>query len=154
MILLTAATLLANNLYRGVNRRASEAHVGAVAKAMAVVVAVVAVIFTIGGGSAIVTLLLMGYSFVTQLFPSLVMSLRKRNPVTAAGAFAGIGVGVATVAVITINHYTIGGLFPELPQWIKDLNIGIVALVLNVVALIAVSVLTQPRTRTADAIGS
>jgi len=121
---------------------------------MAVVVAVVAVIFTIGGGSAIVTLLLMGYSFVTQLFPSLVMSLRKRNPVTAAGAFAGIGVGVATVAVITINHYTIGGLFPELPQWIKDLNIGIVALVLNVVAPIAVSVLTQPRARTADAIGS
>ena len=154
VILLTAATLLANNLYRGINRRASEAHVGGIAKVMAVVVAVVAVIFTIGGGSAIVTLLLMGYSFVTQLFPSLIMSLRKRNPVTAAGAFAGIGVGVATVAVITINHYTIGGLFPELPQWIKDLNIGIVALVLNVVALIAVSVLTQPRTRTADAIGS
>jgi hypothetical protein len=125
-----------------------------VAKAMTIVVAVVGVVFTIGGGSTIVTLLLMGYSFVTQLFPSAVMSLRKRNPVTAPGAFAGIFVGVATVAVITLNHYTIGGLFPDLPQWIKDLNIGIVALVLNVVTLTIVSALTQPGTRTADVIGS
>jgi solute:Na+ symporter, SSS family len=154
VILLTAATLLANNLYRSVNRPASDAHIGRVAKAMTIVVAVVGVVFTIGGGSTIVTLLLMGYSFVTQLFPSAVMSLRKRNPVTAPGAFAGIFVGVATVAVITLNHYTIGGLFPDLPQWIKDLNIGIVALVLNVVTLTIVSALTQPGTRTADVIGS
>ena len=46
------------------------------------VVALVAVFFTLQGGQTIVALLLMGYSFVTQLFPSLVMSLLPRNPLT------------------------------------------------------------------------
>ena len=36
--------------------------------------------FAISGSSTIVALLLMGYNFVTQLFPAVVFSLRKRNP--------------------------------------------------------------------------
>ena len=43
------------------------------------VVALVAVLFTLRGGETIVALLLMGYSFVTQLFPALVLSLARRN---------------------------------------------------------------------------
>ena len=37
------------------------------------VVALVSVLFTLRGGTTIVALLLMGYSFVTQPFPALVL---------------------------------------------------------------------------------
>jgi solute:Na+ symporter, SSS family len=69
MILMTAATLLASNLYRVAHRSAADAHVVRVARLLVPVVALVAVYFTLQGGQTIVALLLMGYSFVTQLFP-------------------------------------------------------------------------------------
>ena len=47
------------------------------ARMLVPVVALVAVGFTLHGGETIVALLLMGYSFVTQLFPALVCSLRR-----------------------------------------------------------------------------
>lgn len=56
---------------------------------------------------------------------------------------AGIVVGVATVAAIGLTHATIGTLLPSLPAAIKELNVGIIALVVNVLALIAVSLGTR-----------
>ena len=87
----------------------------------------------------------MGYSFVTQFFPALVASLMPRNPVTTAGAFAGILVGALVAAVLTFTHATIGSLFPALPEAIRDLNVGIIALAANVLALVVVSAVTRPR---------
>ncbi len=142
MILMTAATLIANNLYRAVNPSADDGQVSQLAKVLVPVVALVAVIFTLKGGATIVALLLMGYSFVTQLFPSLVLSLAARNFATREGAGAGIIAGVATVAVVSLtgaNFHTLSWLPPE----IQDLNIGIVALAVNVVVLIVVSLATR-----------
>jgi solute:Na+ symporter, SSS family len=139
---MSAATLLANNVYRTLRPGATEAGVSVLAKSLVPVVALVAVYFTLQGGETIVALLLMGYSFVTQLFPSLVMSLLPRNPLSKAGALAGIIVGVATVAFITLTHNTIATLFPALPETLRDLNVGIVALVLNVAATVVVGALT------------
>ena len=73
----------------------------------------------------------MGYSFVTQLFPAVVASLMPRNPATPAGAFAGILVGAVVAAVLTFTDATIGSLFPALPEAIRDLNVGIIALQVN-----------------------
>ena len=143
MILMTAATLLANNIIRPAMPDLAERQVATVARALVPVVALVSVYFTLRGGATIVALLLMGYSFVTQLFPVLVASLLARNPVTTAGAFAGIIVGVGAVLVLTLTNATIASLFPFLPVALQDLNIGIVALVLNLVALVAVSALTR-----------
>ena len=131
--------MLANNIYRVMHRAADDDHIARTARLLVPLVALVAVWFTLQGGETIVALLLMGYAFVTQLFPALLMSLARRNPVTRAGAFAGICVGVATVAAITLTHTTLGTLFPNWPEAVKDINVGIVALVLNVVALIVVS---------------
>jgi SSS family solute:Na+ symporter len=127
MILMTAATLVANNLYRAAHRSASDAHVLNVAKLVVPVVALVAIYFTLAGGQTIVALLLMGYSFVTQLFPPLVLSLARNRWITREGAAAGIVAGVATVAAISLNHATIGTLFPALPVQIKELNTGLIA---------------------------
>jgi hypothetical protein len=53
----------------------------------------------------------MGYSFVTQLFPSLVLSLARHNIATREGAAAGIIAGVATVVAVSLT----GVNFHKLP---------------------------------------
>ncbi len=145
MILMSTATLLANTLFRAVRPQAGDKAVGKVAKLLVPVVSLVAVVFTLRGGTTIVALLLMGYAFVTQLFPSLVASLLPRNPVTREGAFAGICIGVATVAATCLTRTSIAILLPGLPEALRDLNIGIVALLFNVVTTLGVSVLTRRR---------
>lgn len=143
MILMASATLISKNIYKVFVPTATEKQVAVLAKYLVPVVALFAVFFTFNGGTTLVTLLLMGYSLVTQLFPTLVFSLMKKNFVTKQGAFAGIFTGVATVTYVTISNTTIGSLFPALPQYIKDLNIGVIGLVVNLVFLVVVSLLTK-----------
>jgi SSS family solute:Na+ symporter len=146
MILMASATLLANTIVRAFHPQITDATVSNLAKGLVPVIALVSVLFTLQGGTTIVALLLMGYAFVTQLFPSLLASLLPRNPVTREGAFAGICVGVATVAATSLTHTSVAMLLPDLPAALRDLNIGIVALLLNVLAAGIVSVLTHRRT--------
>ena len=146
MILNAAATLVANDIYRGaLNRQATDKHVAQLARVLVPIIALVAIAFTLHGGETIVALLLMGYSFVTQLFPAVLCSLAANNRVTKQGAFAGIVAGVAVVAATTLTHATVAQLMPFLPERLKDINIGLIALALNVVVLFIVSALTQPR---------
>ena len=146
MILTTASTLLANDVYRGaMNRNASDETVARIARWLVPVVALVAIFFTLHGGDTIVALLLMGYNFVTQLFPALVCSLRLHNRATKQGAMCGIVVGVAVVIWTTVTKASVGQLFPFLPDAMKDMNIGFVALALNVIVFVIVSAVTQPR---------
>lgn len=42
-----------------------------------------------------------------------------------------------------MTETTIGTLFPALPQAAKDLNVGIVALLLNITVMTAVSLMTR-----------
>jgi len=143
MILMTAATLIANNIYRPLRPQADSAHIARVAKWMVPCIMLLAIWFTLQGGKTIVSLLLMAYAFVTQLFPVLVASLLRNNPVTKPAAFASIIVGEATVAWVSLTKSTVGALFPFLPDALKDLNVGIAALVLNVATLVVVTLLTR-----------
>jgi SSS family solute:Na+ symporter len=147
MILMAAATLIANNLYRPLRPGATDAEISKLAKLMVPVVGLVAVYFTLSGGDTIVQLLLMGYTFVTQLFPALIMSLTARNWVTRQGAIAGIVVGVAIVAVMTVKGLTVASFVPGLPAGLQDLNVGVVALTLNVVVTALVSLATRGAAR-------
>ncbi|MGG6437716.1 sodium:solute symporter [Saccharococcus caldoxylosilyticus] len=139
MILMTASTLLAKNVYKVFSPSATDEQVAKLAKYLVPVIALISLYFTFRGGNTIVALLLMGYSLVTQLFPSLVLSLMKNNFVTKQGAFAGIIAGVVTVAYITLSGSSIGTLFPSLPQAVQDLNVGIIALIVNIVVTVVVS---------------
>jgi len=100
-------------------------------------------VLTLRGGQGIVTLLLMGYNFVTQLFPSLVLSLGRRPLVSARAAFAGILAGVLSVAYVTLTGATVASIAPSAPQLVKDLNVGVVALMVNVVVMSLVAVVTR-----------
>ncbi|GJE17469.1 sodium:solute symporter family protein [Methylobacterium marchantiae] len=141
MILMSGATLIANNLYRPMRPGTTNAATARLAKFVVPILALVCVGFTLQGGETIVQLLLLGYSFVTQLFPSLVTSLLLNNPLTRDGAIAGLVTGVAAVTVMTLSGATIGTLVPFLPTAFHDLNTGIVALALNLVVAGLVSAL-------------
>jgi SSS family solute:Na+ symporter len=144
MFLISATTLIANDILRGLRPQTSDETVTRTARCFVPIVALIAVWFALQGGQTIVALLLMGYSFVTQLAPGLLCSLLRNNPATKAGVFAGIVVGVATVAAMSLTHSTIGSLLPFLPVGLNDINVGFVALALNVVATAAVSLATRP----------
>jgi SSS family solute:Na+ symporter len=150
MILITAATILAQNVYRVMVPTATDRTVSLLARALVPAVALVAVILTLRGGQGIVTLLLMGYNFVTQLFPALIVCLGRRPLVSTRSAFAGILAGVLTVAFVTLTGSTVASLVPAAPQLIKDLNVGVVALMVNVVVMTLVALVTPRPARAAS----
>jgi len=145
MILISAATILAQNVYRPLSKGATDRTVSVLARALVPVIALVAVVLALRGGSAIVNLLLMGYNLVTQLFPAVVLSLFRRRVMTATGAFAGIVAGVSTVAYISLSGTSLATLLPWAPDAVKDLNVGIVALMMNVAVFALVTLATGRR---------
>ncbi|MFZ0206585.1 MAG: sodium:solute symporter family protein, partial [Roseiarcus sp.] len=145
LIILSAATLIANDVVRPLSANISEDAVTLIARGVVPALALVAVFFTLQGGQTIVALLLMGYSFVTQLFPALICSLMARNPMTKQGAAAGIIAGAAVVVYVTLTpHGTFVSLFPFLPAKANDINIGFAALIVNVAVSAVVSLATRP----------
>ncbi len=146
MLLMTAATILAKNVLKPLMPAANERTIGLLARSLVPVVALLSVFFALHGGEALVPLLLMGYNLVTQLAPALYLSLGRTPWATRAGAIGGILAGVATVAAITLSGTTLPKLLPGWPVEITDLNIGVVALVVNAVVLTLVSAMTRTRT--------
>ena len=149
MLLVSACTILAKNVYGKLAPSTSDRTVERLAKALVPVITLVSVYFALRGGETLVMLLLMGYNFVTQLFPSLVLSLARVPLATRQGAFAGILAGEATVAYLTITGATMATLFPGWPEVVRDLNVGIVAMLVNVAVLAVVSLATRARARSA-----
>lgn len=145
MILMAAATLLANNIYAPLRAKSSRVRIVSVARLMAPVVMGVALYFALQGGQTIVALLLMAYSLVTQLFPVLIASLMRNNPVTWIAAFSSILVGEAAVAFLSLNKLSVAKLLPFLPDPLQDMNVGMIALTLNVATLVVVTALTRSR---------
>ena len=143
MILITAGTIISQNIYRVMAPGASDRTVSLVARSLVPVLTLAAVILTLRGGQTLVVLLLMGYNFVTQLFPALILSLGERQRVSAASAIAGIVAGELTVVFLTVTSASVATLLPGAPQVVKDLNVGFVALAVNAVVLTVVALATR-----------
>jgi SSS family solute:Na+ symporter len=152
MLLLAAATVLAQNVIRPLRPGLSDHAVSLLARGLVPVVALVAVLLTISGSAGIVSLLLMGYNLVTQLFPALVFSLPERSSrwVSTSGAFCGILAGEMTVAWLSASHSSFASLLPSAPGAVQDLNVGIVALLVNVTVLVVVSLVSRVLQREAQ----
>lgn len=145
MLLTTCGTSISTNLYKPLFPKGSAASAGIVAKMSVPVVALVALYLLFQGGQAIVSLLLLGYAFVTQLLPSMLASLLKKNPVSSWGATAGMVVGVLLVTWFSLDSsvYHDGvTTFGFLPDPLQHTAIGIVALVANIIVMVAVSAVT------------
>jgi len=140
MIIIAVATLLANNVYRLIHGQADDAQVTRTAKGLVPVVSLVSVFFALTGNDTIVALQLTGYSFITQLFPVLALSLLPNNPAPKIAAFAGILVGSATVAILGLGYVKLEDVITGLPAIAYEINTGFVALVLNIASIAIVSV--------------
>ena len=148
MILMAAATVLADTVYRSVTGERDAQKIARIAKALVPVVAGIALWFTFRGGSTIVALLLMGYSFVTQLFPAAfcaLIPLGASRRVSAGAVGAGICVGVGIVSWTTQTGVTFAQLAPSWPSQLTDVNIGILALGGNVLTLVLVELVRRVR---------
>jgi SSS family solute:Na+ symporter len=143
LLLTTSATCLARNLFQAARPTATAETANRVARGSVPVLALIAMYFAISGGSTIVSLLLMGYALVAQLFPALLAALPARRRVTAPGAIAGIVVGVALVAGTLGTGTKLSALAPWLPRPVLDVHVGIFAVAVNAVVMLAVSALTR-----------
>jgi len=131
--LLTAATMFAKNLYRPVIAPGmTDRQVGTLAKAMVVVLTLGALYLAIATSVSLVALLLLGYSGVAQLFPGVVLGLFSKR-VTTRGVFAGLAVGIAIDAALTLS-----GRDPY-----RGLNAGFIALCVNFAVTAIVSLVTR-----------
>jgi SSS family solute:Na+ symporter len=136
ILLLTAATLFAKNLYRPLFAPAmSDDRVARLARAMVVVLGATSLGLAIHGASTLVSLLLTGYAMVTQCFPGVVLGLYWKR-VTGTGVFIGMIAGVLIAVVLMSTH-----LDP-----IFGLNAGFVALCINFAVTIAASLATRAGT--------
>jgi SSS family solute:Na+ symporter len=150
MLMIATATTVAKNVVRGLNPGMSDAATTRLTKSLVPLVALGGVGFVFSGGQTLVTLLLLGYALVTQLFPPLVMALAAPGRVTKWGAMAGVVAGVGMVAGMSFSGATPGTsttvdtFISGVPDFIGQLNLAIVALVVNLIVMIVVSLVTRP----------
>ncbi len=150
LILMSAATLFAKNIVKPIRPQTTDQQIGRIARYTVPLVALVALYFTFSGGGAITLLFLMGYGLVTQFVPAVVCSFMKKNPLTVQGVFAGIIVGVAIVGWQAATGAHLSKLFPSWPSYLQDINIGFIALSINIIVSLTVSAFTRKATATND----
>ncbi len=132
--LLTGATLYAKNLYRPLlSPGMTDQEVAKLAKIMVVVLTLGALFFAITSSVTLVSLLLLGFAGVAQIFPGVVLGLYWRR-VTASSVFAGMGSGIVVAASLMLTKRD--------PYF--GLNAGFIALCFNFVVTGVVS-LVAPR---------
>ncbi|HEX6804739.1 MAG TPA: hypothetical protein VF133_13740, partial [Terriglobales bacterium] len=105
--------------------------VAKVAKAMVLILTLGALMLAIYSSMSLMSLLLMGFAGVTQLFPGVILGLFSKR-VTTAGIFAGLLAGIVlSVALMLTGRDPYHGL-----------NAGFLALGLNFAVTAAVTALT------------
>lgn len=142
MILMAAATLLSHDIYKSVRRDATEQTVDRLARAFVPVVVLVAISVASSEGT-MVALLLMGYNFVSQLFPSLMLSLLPNSRINKYGAFSGVLSGIIVVVAMTQGIISISSIFPSAPDYMQQVNVGFLALCMNFIMTYIASALSR-----------
>ena len=105
ILMLTAATLFAKNLYRPIFAPAmTDDQVAKLARAMVVLLGVISLYLATHSSATLVSLLLLSYAGVSQFFPGVVLGLYW-NRVSMLGVFAGMIAGVATAAILILTHH-------------------------------------------------
>ncbi|MBV8071086.1 MAG: sodium:solute symporter family protein [Acidobacteriaceae bacterium] len=104
IFLLTASTLFVKNLFRPLFApRLKDEQVSQLARLMVVALSLCSLYLAIYSSATLVSMLLLGYAGVSQLFPGVVLGLywERTNPM---GVFAGIFAGVGIAAVLFFTH--------------------------------------------------
>jgi SSS family solute:Na+ symporter len=103
ILILTAATLFAKNIWRDVFAPdMTDQAVARLAKVMVLVVTAAALFSAIHSSLSLVSLLLMGYAGVAQFFPGVLLGLFTKR-VTQSGVFAGLVTGFAVTVLLMLS---------------------------------------------------
>ncbi|WP_411504511.1 sodium:solute symporter family transporter [Brevibacillus centrosporus] len=145
VLLIAASSMLTKNVYTSFAPASSDLQLAKVAKGITLLLALVVLYFTLNAGSALITFYLMSYNFITQLAPALFFSLLKNNFITRQGAISGMVVGLLLAIYVGMTNMTTAALFPAMPSFIQDINIGLLILILNLVTMLIVSSITKPK---------
>lgn len=132
-LILTAANLTARNiLQKGFMPHMEDIQVAKVGRLLVPVFTAIAVAFAFLAPSMLVSLLIVGYSGITQFFPGVVLGVFTKKP-TKAGVISGIIVGLAA-----LFFFQFGGVKTPL-----NLQPGFVGLILNFIVVLVVSSFTK-----------
>jgi len=135
-LLLSTSMLFTRNVYgRTMGQDISSQNMGRVARGMILVLTALALALAIFVPNMLVNLLLTGYSGVTQFFPMIMLGLYWKKA-TRMGAYAGLIAGEAIVFGLIL------GKMDPLAFIGMNLNAGFVALAVNVVVFVVVSLLS------------
>jgi len=135
IIILTASTLFAKNVYRPLFApRMTEEGIARLAKVMVLLLALVSFYLALHSSATLVALLLLGYAGVSQFFPAVVFGLFWPR-VTTIGVTAGLVIGMLSVAVLMLSHR----------DPFHGVNAGFFSLLLNAFFTWLVSLLTPRR---------
>jgi solute:Na+ symporter, SSS family len=134
ILVLFTSTLLAKNIYQGgFNPAASEDKVMRLSRVMVLAVTAAALALALFFPNALVSLLLLGYDGVSQFFPGVVLGLFWKRA-SRTGVACGLAAGIGLAAFLVF-----GGHDPFL-----GLNAGFVALGVNAVITVGISLLKRP----------
>jgi len=132
ILILSAATLFAKNLYRPIFAPSmTDQQVAKLARIMVLVITAAALFFAIHSSATLVSLLILGYAGVAQFFPGVALGLFSRR-VTMPGVFAGLVAGIFIAGFLMLSKRD-----PYL-----GLNAGFLGLCGNLVVTAVVSLLT------------
>ncbi|MCX7781348.1 MAG: sodium:solute symporter family protein [Negativicutes bacterium] len=135
-LILSTSMLFTRNIYgRTIGKESSPEHMALFARVLVLVLTGMALALAIFVPNMLVNLLLTGYSGVTQFFPMLVLGIFWKKA-TKIAAFAGLIVGeilVFTLILGKMDPFSFAGL---------NLNAGFVALTVNMIVFVALSLLT------------
>jgi solute:Na+ symporter, SSS family len=130
--ILAASTLFVKNFCRPLLAPSmTDAQVAKSAKATVLGITALALCFAIYSSTSLVSLLLLGYSGVAQIFPGVVLGLYSRR-VTTSGVFAGMATGIGVVAFLALTKR----------DPLMGLNAGFIGLCVNFAITGVVSLLT------------
>jgi SSS family solute:Na+ symporter len=133
IIILTAATLFAKNVWRPLAAPGMTDHqVTLLARIMVVILGAISLYFAIYQSTTLVSLLLLGYAGATQFFPGVVLGLCWPR-ITTTGVFVGIAIGVTCAGLLILSKN----------DPIMGVNAGFAALCLNFAVTVVVSLVTR-----------
>lgn len=143
VMVMSGAIGLMTGFYKLVKPQSTDRQQLAVSKLFVLFIILVAYIFTVTGGDALAILNIMSYGLITQLVPAMLFGFFTTKYMNKYGAIAGIITGVSIVLLNAVTSFKLSTIFPDIPSVIDDINIGFVAIAVNVFIGIFVSLLTN-----------
>jgi SSS family solute:Na+ symporter len=141
IILLSLATLLVKNILSPFISLSAKNEFLLVRSSVPIIMLVALVAYSYGG-QTIVSLLIVGYGLVSQLFPAMIFSFLKRNPINKYGSIAGMLSGTVFMLISILIPTDINRM---LPSSLNGMNNGIIALIINITVMFIVSVIFTNR---------